>query len=51
MGDRAVAQATRYPGAMGAIDASAATKVATTAGAMWAIGTAEERVKIKRLDA
>jgi hypothetical protein len=34
VGDRAVAQATRYPGAMGAIDASAATTAATTAGAM-----------------
>ncbi len=36
VGDRAVAQATRYPGAMGtvvAIDACAATKAATT-GAM-----------------
>jgi len=50
VGDRAVAQATRYPGAMGAIDASAATTAATTAGAMRAIGTVEYPVKIKRLD-
>ena len=54
VGDRAVAQADhslpRCDGKVAAIDACAATKAATTAGAMWVIGTVEERVKIKPFD-
>jgi len=34
VGERAVAQADRYPGVTEAIDVCAATKAATTAGAM-----------------
>jgi len=34
VGDRAVAQADRYPDVTGGIDACAATKAATTLGAM-----------------
>ena len=51
VGDRAVAQADRsLPRCVGRNWCQCCYEVVTTTGAMWAIGTVEERVKIKLLD-
>jgi hypothetical protein len=51
VGDRAVAQTDRsLPRCDGSNWCQCCYKVVTTTGAMWAVGTVEERIKIKRLD-